>query len=122
MLSSVFLSVLAGVLSELGYLWSSFLLGPEGVLTISANNAQYLATACIAALRFLHRGPKSSQGPIAPVLNVRADPECHVQHRKDTLPGLDDTLVDRLFLRTQAARSGGHIVRQSTSTITARIG
>ncbi len=122
MLSSVFLPVLAGVLFELGYLWSSFLPSPEGVLAISANNAQYLAPACIAALRFLHRGPDSSQGPIAPVLNVRADPECLLQRRKNTLPGLDDMLVDRLFLRTQAARSGGHLVRQPTSMITARIG
>lgn len=121
MLSSV-LSVLAGVLFELGHLWPAILLGSESVLALTANTAQYLALACVAALSFLHRGHNSSRDPSAAVLNVTSEPKSLPRQGTGDLPCLDDRLVDRLFLHAQAVRSNRQPVRHSTSTITARIG
>ncbi len=121
MLSSV-LPILAGVLFELGHLCFAFLLSPESVLALSANNAQYLALACIAALSFLHRDRNHSQDLGASVLKVTSNPKCHAHRSTSTLPSLDDRLVDQLFLHAQAIRSGRHPVRRSTTRITARIG
>ncbi|SDX77209.1 hypothetical protein SAMN05444358_11134 [Ruegeria halocynthiae] len=121
MLNSV-LTVLAGILFELGYLWSSIPLDPERVLAILTNNAQYLTPVCVAALRFLYRDHDSSREQIAPVLNARPGSMYCIQRTARALPGLDDMLVDRLFLLTQGARSGRSPVRHSTAKITARSG